>query len=161
LSNLIEQEGDSMGAPLLKAAIEINAPISKVWSLVSDPGNMPRWSPQCRIMKPLGPVRPGTRTLNLNRRGLLFWPTTSVITEVVPQRTFAFRIPVNGTVWSFELEPTANGTRLTETRVAENGVSPLSSIMTKVALGGIEPFEKELVEGMNLTLQRIKAAAER
>ena len=32
--------------------------------------------------------------------------------------------------------------------------------MTKAALGGIEPFEKELLDGMNLSLQRIKAAAE-
>lgn len=150
-----------MAAPLLKAVIEINAPVSKVWSLVSDPSNMPQWSPQCRIMKPLGPVRPGTTTINLNRRGFLFWPTTSVITEVVPERKFAFRIPLNTTEWSFELEPTENGTRLTESRVAEHGVTAISAGVTKTLLGGIEPFEKELVEGMNQTLQRIKAAAER
>lgn len=150
-----------MAAPLLKAEIEINAPVGKVWSLISDPARMPEWSPQCRIMKALGPIRPGTRTLNLNRRGPLFWPTTSVITEVVPERKFAFRIPINTTVWSYELEPTATGTRLTETRHAENGVTALSTAVTKAALGGVEPFEQELLDGMNLTLQRIKAAAER
>jgi uncharacterized protein YndB with AHSA1/START domain len=150
-----------MAAPILKAEIEINAPVNKVWALVSDVSRMPEWSPQCRIMKALGPIRPGTRTLNLNRRGWLFWPTTSVITEVVPDRKFAFRIPENTTVWSYEFEPTASGTRLTETRHAENGVSKVSSGLTKTVLGGLEPFEKELVEGMNLSLQRIKAAAER
>ena len=150
-----------MAAPLLKAEVEINAPVSKVWALVSDVSNMPQWSPQCRIMKALGPVRPGTRTVNLNRRGMLFWPTTSVITEVVPERKFAFRIPLNTTVWSYDLEPTATGTRLTETRHAENGVSAVSTAVTKAALGGIEPFERELLDGMNLSLQRIKAAAER
>lgn len=149
-----------MAAPIIKAEIEINAPVSKVWSLVSDPGRMPQWSPQCRIMKALGPIRPGTRTVNLNRRGLLFWPTTSVITEVVPERKFAFRIPLNTTVWSYELEPTATGTRLTETRHAENGVSALSAAATKTALGGMETFERELLEGMNQGLARIKAAAE-
>ena len=150
-----------MAAPLLKAEVEINAPVGTVWALVSDVSNMPRWSPQCRVMKALGPVRPGTRTVNLNRRGLLFWPTTAVITEVVPERKFAFRIPINTTVWSYELEPTATGTRLTETRHAENGVTALSTAVTKAALGGVEPFEQELLDGMNLTLQRIKAAAER
>ncbi len=150
-----------MAAPLLKAEIEINAPVSKVWKLVSDPSNMPKWSPQCRIMKALGPIRPGTRTVNLNRRGPLFWPTTSVITEVVPERKFAFRIPLNTTVWSYELEPTATGTRLTETRLAENGVTQISAGLTKTVLGGMDSFEKELVEGMNLSLQRIKAEAER
>ena len=149
-----------MAAPILKAEIEINAPVSKVWSLVSDPGRMPQWSPQCRIMKALGPIRPGTRTVNLNRRGLLFWPTTSVITEVVPERKFAFRIPINTTVWSYELEPTATGTRLIETRHAENGVTALSTAVTKAALGGVDPFEAELLDGMNQGLARIKAAAE-
>ena len=104
-----------MAAPILKAEVEINAPVSTVWSLVSDVTRMPQWSPQCRVMKALGPIRPGTRTININRRGMLFWPTTSVITEVVPERKSAFRIPINTTVWSYELEPTATGTRLTET----------------------------------------------
>jgi uncharacterized protein YndB with AHSA1/START domain len=149
-----------MAAPRLQAEIEINAPVSKVWSLVSDVSRMPQWSPQCRVMKALGPIRPGTRTLNLNRRGLLFWPTTSVITEVVPERKFAFRIPLNTTVWSYELEPTATGTRLVETRHAENGVTAVSKAATKVALGGMDTFERELVEGMNQGLARIKAAAE-
>lgn len=150
-----------MAAPVLKAEIDINAPVSAVWALVSDLSNMPQWSPQCRIMKPLGPIRPGTRTINLNRRGLLFWPTTSVVTEVIPERKIAFRIPLNTTVWSYELEPTATGTRLVETRHAENGVTALSSAATKAALGGVDNFERELVEGMNQGLARIKAAAER
>ncbi|MFM9034696.1 MAG: SRPBCC family protein [Mycobacterium sp.] len=150
-----------MAAPLLKAEVEINAPVSKVWALVSDVSRMPQWSPQCRVMRALGPIRPGTRTVNLNRRGLLFWPTTSVITEVVPERTFAFRIPVNTTVWRYELEPTATGTRLTETRHAENGISALSTAVTKAALGGVDDFERELLDGMNQSLARIKAAAER
>ena len=142
------------------AEIEINAPVSTVWNLVSDVSRMPQWSPQCRMMKALGPIRPGTRTINLNRRGMLFWPTTSVITEVVPERKFAFRIPLNTTVWSYELEPTATGTRLVETRHAENGVTAVSSAATKVALGGMDNFERELLEGMNEGLARIKAAAE-
>ncbi len=149
-----------MVAPILKAEIEINAPVAKVWSLVSDVNNMPKWSPQCRVMKALGPIKPGTRTVNLNRRGMLFWPTTSVITEVIPERKFAFRIPINTTVWSYELEPTATGTRLIETRHAENGVTAVSKAATNAALGGMENFERELVEGMNQSLARIKAAAE-
>lgn len=150
-----------MAAPILKAEIEINAPVSTVWSLISDIGRMPEWSPQCRVMRALGPVKPGTRTLNLNRRGMLFWPTTSVITEVIPERKFAFRIPINTTVWSYELEPTATGTRVIETRHAENGVTAVSTAVTKAALGGVDTFERELVEGMNQSLARIKAAAER
>ena len=149
-----------MAAPLLQAEIEINAPVSTVWSLVSDLSRMPQWSPQCRVMKLLGPLRPGTRTLNLNRHNLLFWPTTSVITEVLPERKLAFRIPINTTVWTYELEPTATGTRLVETRHAEKGVTAASTAITKAALGGVDTFETALLEGMNQSLARIKAAAE-
>jgi uncharacterized protein YndB with AHSA1/START domain len=149
-----------MAAQLLRAEIDIDAPVSKVWSLVSDLSRMPQWSPQCRMMKLLGPLRPGTRTLNLNRRNMLFWPTTSTITEVVPERKLAFRIPLNTSVWTYELEPTATGTRLVETRHAENGVTAVSTAVTKAALGGVDSFEKELLEGMNQSLTRIKAAAE-
>jgi uncharacterized protein YndB with AHSA1/START domain len=149
-----------MAAPLLQAEVEINAPVSTVWSLVSDLSRMPQWSPQCRVMKLLGPLRPGTRTLNLNRHTLLFWPTTSVITEVLPERKLAFRVPINTTVWTYELEPTATGTRLVETRHAEKGVTAVSTAITKAALGGVDTFETELLEGMNQSLARIKAAAE-
>ena len=106
-----------MAEPLLQAQIDIDAPVTKVWSLVSDLSRMPQWSPQCRLMKTLGgPLRQGSRTINLNRRKYLFWPTTSRITEFIPDKKLAFRVNENRTVWSYELEPTATGTRLTESR---------------------------------------------
>lgn len=149
-----------MTTPLLQAQIDINAPVSRVWDLISDFSRMPQWSPQCRLMKPLGAVRPGTRTVNLNRRGYLFWPTTCTVTEVIPEQKLAFRVNTNGTVWSYELEPTAEGTRVIESRHAENGVTAVSSLVTKTFLGGASDFERELLDGMNASLQKIKAAAE-
>ncbi|WP_319430269.1 SRPBCC family protein [Mycobacterium sp. RTGN5] len=149
-----------MAAPLLQAEIDINAPVSRVWSLIADLDNMPKWSPQCRLMKALGEVRPGTRTVNLNRRNKLFWPTTSTITELIPERKLAFRVNANNTVWSYELEETATGTRVVESRHAENGVKAVSSMTINAVMGGVPNFEKELVDGMNTSLARIKAAAE-
>ncbi|MEZ0342050.1 SRPBCC family protein [Mycobacterium sp. pV006] len=150
-----------MAAPILQAQIDINAPVSRVWDLVSDVSNMPQWSPQCRYMKALGGVRPGARTINFNRRGMMFWPTTCRIIEVVPQKKLSFRVNENTTVWSYELEPTDAGTRLIETRNAENGTSAVSNFLVSKFMGGVPSFEDELVEGMNATLSRIKAAAER
>lgn len=149
-----------MAQPLLQAQIDINAPVAKVWGLISDLHQMPQWSPQCRWMKPLGPVRPGTRTININRRGYLFWPTSCVVTEVIPEQKLAFRVPVNHTVWSYELQATAGGTRVIESRHAENGVTAVSSLATKAFMGGVSKFERELVDGMNASLSKIKAAAE-
>jgi uncharacterized protein YndB with AHSA1/START domain len=149
-----------MAAPLLQAQVDIEAPVSKVWALVSDLRLMPQWSPQCRLMKALGPVRQGTRTINLNRRNRLFWPTTSVVTEVIPEKKIAFRVPINNTVWSYELEPTQGGTRLVESRHAENGTTAFSNLSINAMMGGVPSFERELVDGMNQTLSRIKAVAE-
>jgi uncharacterized protein YndB with AHSA1/START domain len=149
-----------MAAPLLQAQIDIDAPVAKVWALVSDLDRMPQWSPQCRMMKPLGPVRQGTRTININRRNYTFWPTTSTLTEVIPETKLAFRVNANNTIWSYELQPTDGGTRVVETRHAENGVKPISNMSINALFGGVPSFERELVDGMNETLSRIKAAAE-
>jgi uncharacterized protein YndB with AHSA1/START domain len=148
-------------APLLQAQVDIDAPASKVWTLISDLRRMPEWSPQCRWMKSFGPLRPGTRTLNLNRRNRLFWTTTCTVVEVIPEKKLAFRVNTNRTIWSYELEPKGQGTRVIESRHAENGVSVFSNVSVNALFGGTSNFERELVEGMNASLAKIKAAAEK
>ncbi|ORW96724.1 polyketide cyclase [Mycobacterium sp. IEC1808] len=150
-----------MVAPLLQAQIDIDAPAAKVWALISDFRRMPQWSPQCRLMRPLGPMRPGTRTINFNRRNRVYWPTTSTVLEVVPEKRLAFRVNTNHTVWTYELEPNGQGTRVVESRHAENGVTAVSNLSVKAIFGGNAIFERELLEGMNTSLARIKAAAEK
>ncbi|HVQ97400.1 MAG TPA: SRPBCC family protein [Mycobacterium sp.] len=149
-----------MAAPLLQAQIDIKAPASTVWKLISDFSRMPQWSPQCRWMKPLGPLRHGTRTINVNRRNRLVWLTTCTVTEVIPEQRLAFRVNANNTIWTYELEPTADGTRVIESRHAENGVKPISSLSVNALMGGTANFERELLDGMNASLANIKAAAE-
>jgi uncharacterized protein YndB with AHSA1/START domain len=149
-----------MAEVLLRAQIDIDASPATVWALVSDFRLMPKWSPQCKLMKAFGPLRPGTKTINVNRRNFLFWPTTSQVTELIPERKLAFRVNENNTIWTYELEPTATGTRLVESRHAENGVKPMSNFLVNAVMGGVPSFERELVDGMNASLSRIKAAAE-
>ena len=146
----------------LEATIEIAAPPAKVWALVSDLRNMSRWSPQCAKTFVLGgETRVGARMINVNRRGFLVWPTQATVVRFSPEREVAFRVKENFTVWSYELEPTETGTRLTSRREAPHGISDLSVGLTKVAFGGVESFAEELVAGMNETLRKIKADAER
>ena len=146
----------------IATSIEIEASPERVWSLVSDPTLMPKWSPQCRkmIVRGSGPVGVVTTTINFNRRGILWWPTRAKIKEFEPNRKFSFKIAENGTIWSFELEPTATGTKLSQARRAPDGVSDLSNFLTRNVLGGTDNFEAELELGMKQTLARIKAAAE-
>jgi hypothetical protein len=47
-----------------------------------------------------------------------------------------------------------------ESRHAENGIKPVSSMAVNALFGGTANFERELVDGMNASLAKIKAAAE-
>lgn len=145
----------------IEGSIEIDAPPARVWEIVSDLRRMGEWSPQCKKMIIRGgEVKQGTRTINVNRQGWKVWPTRSYVKVFEPERELALKIAENGTVWTYELEPTETGTRLTEHRTAPNGVSSLSNMLTKNVLGGTENFEAELEQGIAETLRHIKAAAE-
>ncbi|RJO77209.1 SRPBCC family protein [Nocardia panacis] len=146
----------------LEVAIDIDAPPERVWSVVSDLRRMPEFSPQCVRMMPLGAPAAGTWTLNLNRDGKKYWPTSSRIVAFDPNRAFAFRMNENRTTWSYLLEPTESGTRLTERReVAPSGIPGPVRKVIDIALGGEKAFEADLIRGMTQTLDRIKAAVER
>jgi uncharacterized protein YndB with AHSA1/START domain len=146
----------------IEASIEIAAPPARVWELVSDLSNMPRWSPQ--VLKTFvrgGETRQGAKMVNINHRGLLVWPTQSMVTTFEPEQKIAFRIRDNWTIWSFTLGPTADGgTRVVQRREAPKGISDISVRLTKAVLGGVDDFTTELLRGMNHTLGRIKADAE-
>ena len=147
----------------LEASIEIDAPPAQVWALISDPRRMSGFSPQVvkTFVRGGGPVTAGTKFLNLNHRGPVFWPTQAEVVRCEPHREFGFRVKENYTIWSFTLEPTSDGgTRLTQRRETPRGISTLSTSLTRVALGGVPKFTGELQQGMHETLARIKAAAE-
>lgn len=147
----------------IEASIEIAAPPAQVWELVSDLSNMSRWSPQ--VFKTFvrgGETRQGAKMININRKGLLVWPTQAMVTTFEPGQKIAFRIRENWTIWSFTLGPTADGgTRIVQRREAPKGISDVSVRLTKAVLGGVDDFTADLVKGMNQTLARIKTDAER
>lgn len=145
----------------LEASIDIAASPEQVWSVLTDLRRMPEFSPTTLKMIALGGVKTGTFTLNINKDGWKVWPTTSRIVRFEPNRAFAFQMVENRTVWTYELEPIDNGTRVTESRVvAPKGVPAPIRGAIKVALGGEQQFEANLVAGMQETLARVKAAAE-
>ncbi|MCE4264989.1 polyketide cyclase [Rhodococcus sp. ACPA4] len=145
----------------LEASIDINASPQDVWAIVADLQRMGEWSPQCKKMKVIGgTVREGAKTLNINRKGLLVWPTTAKVVRFEPNKSVAFRIAENRTIWSYNIEATETGTKLTERREAPTGTSQVSQFLVKTVFGGNDSFEVELVKGMNATLERVKKEAE-
>lgn len=145
----------------LAATTTIAAPPSRVWSLVTDLPRMASWSPQVVKTVVFGKVGLGTRFANINHRGWQHWPTNGKVVRFTPERDFAFRIVENGTIWSFQLEATDGGTLVTHRRETPQGISLLSRALTKLAFGGQKPFSDELQAGMEQTLAKLKADAER
>lgn len=150
----------------IEASTDIAAPPQRVWELVRDPRNMARWSPQTwrSFLRGGGQVRGGSDFVNLNRSGLLVWPTRSRVVRYDEGREIAWRVKDNFTVWSLRLEPAqvggADGTRLVQTREAPQGISDISVKLTDLAMGGQKRFTDDLRAGMQQTLARIKAEAE-
>jgi uncharacterized protein YndB with AHSA1/START domain len=150
-----------MNRQVIESSIEIDASPAKVWDVVSDLKRMGEWSPQCRKMFIVGrTIKMGTRTININRAGKLHWPTNAKVVDFEPGKKIAFRIVENRTVWSYELEPTATGTKLTESRKAPNGVAAMSNAASSRAFGSTAKFEDSLERGIKKTLVRIKSEVE-
>lgn len=151
-----------MNREVISGSIHIAASPATVWSIVSDLRRMGEFSPQCKKMFiSRGPVTKGTRTLNLNRQGWLWWPTRAKVVEFIDEKVLAFQILENTAIWRYELEPSGEGTQLRESRILPTGeVTSVSRWLTGLALGGTEAFEDELERGIQQTLEQIKKAAE-
>lgn len=149
--------------PVLEESIEIAAPPARVWELVRDPRQMSRWSPQTwkSFLRGGGQPGVGSRFVNVNRKGLLVWPTTSKVVRFELEREIAWRVKENYTIWSLTLEPAGTGTRLVQRREAPEGISDVSVRLVNAAMGGQDRFTDDLRAGMRDTLLQIKAEAER
>lgn len=134
-----------------------------VWAAVGDPARMARWSPEGVTVRVLGTPRVGARTVNLNRRGVVVWPTSSTIVRYEAERVIAWSVPASGTVWSLELEPgpEPGSTRLVHRRTLAGTKRPLIARMFAPVIGGVAGHDVELAAGMHRTLAAIKADLER
>ena len=100
---------------------EIAATPEQVWSLITDLPSMGRWSPENDggdwIRGASGPAL-GAKFRGKNSWEGKSWKAPVTITEFdAPHRfTFEMRIrPLGGADWSFDIEPTENGCKVTQT----------------------------------------------
>ena len=119
-----------MAAKLLRAEIDIEAPVTKVWSLVSDLGRMPQWSPELVKMVALkrGGLRLGQWYLGINRRGAVVWPTRNVVTLLEPGRRVALDTRSSGALWIYEVAEDGDGTRVSLVRPVPRGLTVLAKV---------------------------------
>ncbi|MGH3372749.1 MAG: SRPBCC family protein [Nocardioidaceae bacterium] len=150
-----------MNQPLpISASVEVSATPESVWAVISDVTRMTEWSPECRKIVVLGSPKQGvgTKLLGVNRRGFAVWPTRSRVVRYEPVRAVAWKTRESGATWSYELEPTERGTRLTGRRELD-GFSTLTRVAAPL-IGGAVGHDRELTEGIRTTLERIKDTVE-
>jgi uncharacterized protein YndB with AHSA1/START domain len=140
--------------------VHMAAPPERVWDLVSDVTKIGRFSPETFEAEWLdgatGPA-PGVRFRGHVRRngwGPVYWTTCSVVT-CEPGREFAFAVGNGLNTWRYRLEPSGDGTDVTES--FELADKP--ALRLYWALLG--PFRGRTNEnGMRTTLERMKALVE-
>ncbi|BBZ56757.1 SRPBCC family protein [Mycolicibacterium phocaicum] len=151
--------------PALEDSIDITAPPTAVWSLVSDVRRMADWSPQVestRLRNGAVEVAQGVEFTNLNTNGTFQWMTHGTVMRFDTGREIAFRIEENWAVWSLHLEPSPDGgTRLTQRRESPDGSPEQTVQVIDSYLGGQAAFTESMRDGMRQTLQAIKVAAEK
>jgi hypothetical protein len=148
--------------PARSESITVPAAPAAVWSQVTDLRAMARRSPELVGMWVLGRPGPGRWSVNLNRRGWFCWPTIGrIVAWSAPdgdgRGRFAFTVWPTDVEWSYEVEATETGTRLTERRTAVVDPSLVVRLTARLALGGQEAHDDELVDGMRATLAAIEA----
>ena len=147
------------------AHIEINAPAETVYDLVADITNMGRWSPETfRTEWVDGATNavPGARFKGWNRTKVwgipAQWATVSTIRQADRGRAFCFDTGLSGARWTYRFEPNADGTACTVTETRELANEPAIVRLLSKPLAGVRT--QQLRDGMQVTLERLKAAAE-
>lgn len=143
----------------VSATTRVEAPVERVWEVVSDVRRMPEFSPEVRKVLTYGGTGTKMRLVGINRRGLAVWPTTSRVVRWDPERAIAWKVRESGATWLYELEP-ADGaaTTLTARRLLPR-FSMGTTLMGPV-IGGAELHDRELSAGLATTLERMKALIE-
>jgi uncharacterized protein YndB with AHSA1/START domain len=139
-----------------QATIHIDAPPEKVWAIVTDVTRMGEWSPECRkaewIEGATGPAA-GARFKGSNKKGILRWSTKPTVKVADTGREFTFDVGED-TRWSYRFAPKDGGTDLTES---------FEALRYNLFFKFVQPPNRrtrELQQGIEATLERIKRAAE-
>lgn len=140
--------------------IEVSAPPTLVYDLISDMTRMGEWSPECRRCEWVGSASGpavGAEFLGHNQVGPYRWSVGGKVVAAERGREFAFTTYLQdreSTRWRYRFEPSNFGTL-----VSESYEYVWSTPLVRIS-DAVTPRKTMLHRGMRRTLQRIKAAAE-
>lgn len=144
------------------ASLLIDASAERLYGIVSDVTRMGRLSPECTggrwIGGATGPAV-GAKFRGTNRRGPMWWFTHNEVTVAEEGREFTFRTKESGAQWSYRFEPRDEATLVTETRSMWRDRPAVARWFSKL-IGGTEVHDREMVDGLATTLERLREVAE-
>jgi carbon monoxide dehydrogenase subunit G len=146
----------------VRRSVDVAAPAERVWELVSDLPGMGAFSPENRggrWVEGDGP-QVGAVFVGHNGAGRRRWSTRSTVVRSEPGRAFAFDVAgLRQAVarWSYEVEPTPGGCRLTESWQDRRG--RLLRLLGPIATG-VSDRTAYTARSIEQTLAGIRAAAE-
>ena len=146
----------------IEVSRDIAAPPDDVYALLTDLNRVGQHSPETVSASWLdgGSVGVGARFRGRNRLGLLCWSTVSTVLAAEPGRRFSFVTSApSRTTWTYTLEPTTGGTRVTET-MRKDDEQP-GHIRALQRLAGVRDRRAHLDAGMTTTLERLAASADK
>jgi uncharacterized protein YndB with AHSA1/START domain len=144
-----------------EAEIQIDAPPTAVYAVVTDVTRMGEWSPEtvkCEWLDGATGAAVGARFKGTNQRGWARWSTKPTVVEADPGREFAF--DVDGLVkWTYRFEAQESGTRLVES-FELLGDLPWRFRFAHRYIMRTRDRRADLEHAMQATLERIKRAVE-
>lgn len=149
---------------VISRSTTVAADPGRVWSLVSDLPRMGEFSPENKggawTGGATGPAL-GAGFRGSNGSGRRRWSTRCTVTRCEPGRAFAFAVSSVGlpvAEWSYEVEPTDGGCRLTETWHDRRG-----AMITRLGrwVSGVPDRSAFTARSIEQTLERVKSRAER
>jgi uncharacterized protein YndB with AHSA1/START domain len=154
--------------PTAHSSIDIAAPPELVYRIVSDVTGLPEWAEETERCVWLGGATGpavGAQFRGVNRHKGRRWAMKCTVTEATedPQRCrFAFQVSLLGVptaVWSYDIEATERGCRVTEStrRLAPD----LPTKLVNRYLLGVPDRDRHNQRNIERTLQRLKEYAER
>lgn len=132
VESAIESRAVLADGPTMTVELDIDAPASAVWPVVSDPSTPAAFSEELQEAAWADGDEPGlgARIVGRNQhRAIGEWETTSFVTAWEPERRLSWYVSDEanpGARWTFELEPRPGGTRLRMTVALGPGPSGIT-----------------------------------
>jgi len=134
-----------------ESSVEINAPVEKLWTLVDNLEEWPKWMPSIKKIERVskGPLTVGSQLSVIAKVSRLTVKLLMTITEFVPERAVVMEGKALGTKLTrfYTLEP-VNG----KTKVTVGG--EVSGLMAWLARRGGQAISEKIVQGLKKKIER-------